>query len=433
MENSISYLSALGLINCDYHLPAMENPVTSKLARNLVNDCHFGLIALDNPEAPRLNVEENGCINLSAYIDDIKIKKIKYLVCSVRTSKSTVHLFEESKPQKCPCLKARPTPSRLRLPPRKEIFVYREYSYTHLFHMIVSISNQHTNVYNVVIDFTEELLPRALPLRNLVAALSNTDDLIHAVYNSGLGIIGDTDKEESEDSNEYILTCTDPEFAQQFRDLGEWDFHKQRSIEKVSAYYTPKNGSNQRLVIRKGQLKSGTFWYCLVLFNKERVKEDLFVDIKSIVSQVKPKFKKEILLYHETCMHLLHAALVQGRILNQIAANVIESDDCASLESDKLAIIHGEWKIPQLHDGEDWKNNSSTVQRISISPNEPSKKVTTFVPRQHILPPTGISTNATHKLEHLCLGGFTYLYYHVQPKKTPDLQPATKKAKKAIE
>jgi len=78
MENSISYLSALGLINCDYHLPAMENPVTSKLARNLVNDCHFGLIALDNPEAPRLNVEENGCINLSAYIDDIKIKKIKY-------------------------------------------------------------------------------------------------------------------------------------------------------------------------------------------------------------------------------------------------------------------------------------------------------------------------------------------------------------------
>jgi hypothetical protein len=140
----------------------------------------------------------------------------------------------------------------------------------------------------------------------------------------------------------------------------------------------------------------------------------LFVDIASVLSIAKPKFKKELFLIPDTCMAILRAALAQGRVLHQTAARSIEATTCLRPEEEFVAVIYGEWKTTQLFDGEDWKNNSSMDQREGLDPYQPLRRVTTLVPRERTIAPDSFRGIPVKKLEHVCLAGFTFLLYHVQ-------------------
>lgn len=112
------------------------------------------------------------CIDISSFMETIKKGNLLMLVFQLdSTGIAEPHIYDSSSTTPCPCRAGARPPSNLRLPIAEEgekILLFRDVSLTHFVSRIVAISgSEEAKCYDVVIDFTELIYPRLIPLHNL--------------------------------------------------------------------------------------------------------------------------------------------------------------------------------------------------------------------------------------------------------------------------
>ena len=435
----ISYLQTLKLPTCAYNHPNMKNPIVCSEAYSLLLQCHNKL-AENVEERFVLNNTTDGCINISLFAEERKRNEAKQVVFQTAVTEKSgknLHLFDSSTARPCPCGSAGAPPSQLRTPERKEeVFVYREYSLIDFKPMLVSISlTAGTNGYTVVVDFTEEGLPRLLPLQCTTTAFLRPTEIAKAVQVNGLGIFS-SHTEVTEETDEFILLSSRNTLMSDLTKSNRWHPVKPKNIKNYTSFYKLKNSPLRRVFIT-----TDSSWTCMIQYRADLTNGHLCPDISEVLKIVKPKFKREMLLIPTTCDQLIAEAARQNKILNEAAAQALDCEFQTVNEPDRLYIIQGIFKPNHLYDGEDWKNNGSRLQTKLAYGQTELCKVTTYVPRDRASNPD--KSQPVVRKDFIAYNGYTFVFYHTTSpltKKTPtppiapnvEVEQPKKKQKKEV-
>ena len=354
----------------------------------------------------------DGCINLSLYSDPIVRKHTEVVV--VHATNETLwnrglHISEGSTSAKnlvCRCYSTRSLPRPVN---DTDILVQQHFNLSHVYPYILSISKnpRQPHCYYVVVDFTNQLHPRMLPLTNLAVALDQSEKIADAIEtNYGLGLYSIASPTASTfESDEFQFICSEPLITNLFTSSAEWIFVP----EKSSSLYT-FHESIQQQNLRRMTVRAHEKWHCVVQFTTTRPAVDLATDFEAIEKAVRPRFKKELLLEKSTCELLLSQALGQQRILSLISVHALESSLIKQLNRDKLFVVAGCWLNKSLDDSGVWKNSNSKLQSPSGTGDKTATetRVTTYVLREKDV----VNVSTVLKKEHVLFKGYTFVYYY---------------------
>jgi hypothetical protein len=275
--------------------------------------------------------------------------------------------------------------------------------------MIISVS-QKDSLFLVVIDFEETLLPRLVPLRNLTNAIQNVNALPSAIYENGLGLINNNQKNRQE-SKAFILISTSQKTTSVLAHRDRWT-----KVQNCNAeiYARKKTGSTTRRLVLKTSYNNHNC-ICVIQYQADQFIKTYLIDPREATDLPKLKFKKELFLHPEYCQTLIQLAVDQNKTVNITTACLLDSKTLIDTQQELVMVVEGELKATKIHDGEKWKNNSSNFQRKACHPSTETKKVTTYIPFHRATHPK--LTGPLHKKEHVTLNGYTLIYYHIQASK----------------
>jgi len=401
-----------------------------------LRDCHQDTVDISYREDD-VTLAERGCIDLSPFRDPASRRWFQVMKAELDEG-DVLHINDSASPSQCQCLNSEAPKLPLTLPIHNdEVLVTRHFNMADLYHCVISVSKEATKeqTYNVLVDFSEGLHPRLLPLTAISKILLEPLLVAENVQKHGLGLFSKRPRDVQTPGllEEFAFFCTEVSLLDIFKTKEEWTAVAAKSVEDSHTFYkSVEDPLNLRRIIihRRGR------WFCLIQFKPTSVILGLSTDFATVERNVRPKFKRELLLVPSTCDQLLAAAKEQKKILNTRAALSIEADVLKNDRKDRLFIIEGARSGPSLDDNERWLNNYSKGLRDTyITDGSPPPRLTTFVPRY--IRPTAQLTK-----EHLNFKGHTFLFYHLVQKRkregpidiavgsSSNLRPTSAEAKK---
>jgi len=411
----------------------MISNIYHPIADLALRDCHHDTVDISYREDDVTSVER-GCIDLSPFRNPSSRRYYQVMKAELDEG-DVLHINDSSSPSQCQCLNSEVPKLPLTLPVHNdEILVFRHFNMADLYHCVISVSKETAKekTYNVLVDFSEGLHPRLLPLTALSKILLEPILVAENVQKHGLGLYSKRPRDDQARDllEEFAFFCTEESTLNIFKTEEEWSAVAAKSVEDSHTFYKSKEDpiNLRRIIIhRRGR------WFCLIQFKPTSVILGLTTDFSGVERDVKPRFKRELLLVPSTCDQLLASAKEQKKILNKRAALTLEADVLAEDRKDRLFIVEGARSGPSLDDNERWLNNYSKGLRDSyITDGSPPPRLTTFIPR-YIRPEPQLTK------EHLIYKGHTFLFYHhVQKRKkggpvgiaVSGLHPASAEAKK---
>ena len=414
----------------------MENKVYSREACKALLQYHHD--SIKHLHKNNLLITKHGCLNISSTIEDVKNQSVTQMAFQLQFQAEenlTFHLFDDSTDRSCPCLEElKPVTEYQLIPNSKEVSVFQQFSLQHNLTFMVTIHMTKPLHYTAVIHFEKSLVPRLLGLQNILHSLTEGNSIIKRILQNNLGLINTSETIDAmTESEEFMFVTTTPNLVKIFHESQHWNRLWPRCINNKMDFYKPKEKHDQRrrLVLHQWSVDQRS-WTCVIQYQAHRLPHAFSLNHKLIIDSIKPKFKKELLLRSSSCAIISAAAEKQQIILNAMASKCLEADILLQQGQDRIFVLEGQWKGLCISDGEEWKNNSSTVQKEVLQGTTTPPKVTTFIPRDRANTPT--SSEPLLKKEHVIMNNTTIIYYHVQNKAgKPSIEPPYKRLKKLQE
>ena len=385
-----------------------------------------------------LLVTKHGCLDISSTIEDVKNKSVTQLAFQLQfqtKEKPTFHLFDGSTDRSCPCLEElNPITEYELITNSSEVSVFQQFSLQHNLTFVITVYMTKPLQYTAVIHFEKSLVPRLLALQNILHTLTEGNSIIKKIVQNNLGLINTSETIDAiNESEEFMFITTTPNLVKHFHETQHWNRLWPRCINNKMDFYKPKEKQDQRrrLVLHQWSVDQHS-WTCVIQYQANRLPHALSLNHKLIIDSIKPKFKKELLLRSSSCAIISAAAEKQQVILNAMASKCLEAEILLQQGQDRIFVLEGQWKGLYINDGEEWKNNSSTVQKEVLQGTTTPPKVTTFIPRDRANTPT--SADPLLKKEHVIINNKTFIYYHIQNSREKlSTEPPRKRLKKSQE
>lgn len=197
------------------------------------------------------------CLDISHFMNSVKNDDLQLVAfrldLTTAPASADLHLYDSSPNSPCPCNSGARIPTTLRLPSLEkgeEILLFRDVSLTHFMARTVAISRSEDGIpgyFSVVIDFTELVYPRVLPIQNLPATLTFLPTLLATITSHGLGFSSVQNLEVAEENREFMFLHISEGINNQLNDPAEWTLSADRSVPNQTRLYVSSNPNSSDL------------------------------------------------------------------------------------------------------------------------------------------------------------------------------------------
>ena len=237
-----------------FYAGTMSSKITVTEAQELTKMVHLASIKSVEDEDFVLQTNRP-CIDISNFMETIKNGKLLMLVFRLDLTKSgaanELHIYDSSSATPCPCTAGARIPSSLRLPKSEEgekILLFRDVSLTHFTSRTVAVSaDEEAGCYSVVLDFSEVVYPRIVPLHNLPTTATFLPNLLSTIASNGLGLSSVKETDVDEEAREFLFMHVSEGLNKQFTDPEEWHLRPERSVPNQSSFYESTSPNCQDL------------------------------------------------------------------------------------------------------------------------------------------------------------------------------------------